>query len=213
MEAVIISGGKIIEDSLIKQLGKHKKDLLICADSGANILYNNNIIPDVLIGDFDSISIEAYKAFEKKAVKILKYPEHKDLTDTHIALNYAIQNKAEKITIFGATGTRLDHTLANIFLLEEYMDRVECTLIDDNNIITIKKAGTHKIYANQEFKYISLIPLSDQAKGVTTKGFKYPLHEACLKRADSFGISNELSQKQGEIVFESGCIAVIYSRD
>lgn len=213
MEAVIISGGKISEDSLIKQLSLLKKDLVICADSGANLLYKNNIFPDVLIGDFDSIEAHVYIELEQKGIRIIKYPQHKDLTDTHIALDYAIENGADRIIILAGTGTRLDHTLANIFLLEKYIDKADCMVIDENNIITLKKAGTHKIFKNESFNYISLVPLSDTAEGVTTKGFKYPLNLACLKRADSFGISNELIGNEGEIVFVSGCMAIIFSKD
>jgi len=215
MKAIIVSGGFIPIDLLTYQI-KNKNadaDLIICADSGADVLYTAEILPNVLLGDFDSINKEVFDFFVQQGIKTVRFNTNKDVTDTHIAIKYAINQGAKKIIILGAVGDRVDHTLSNIFLLESYMHLAQCKIIDAKNKIELITDGTKKVYSNKHYKYISLIPISKKVVGVTTDGFKYQLTNATLHRNDSFGVSNEMIQTYGSVAIRKGLLAVIQAND
>jgi thiamine pyrophosphokinase len=209
MKAIIVTAGNFS----LEALSGRKYDLLIGVDGGCDYLAQYHYIPDVIIGDFDSIDKEVMTLFLEKKVKVLKYKAEKDMTDTHIAIEYAIKEGADELLLLGATGTRLDHTLANIFLLERYSKVVGCKMIDHNNEITFISNGESVELTQKHYQYVSLLPISNQVCGVVTKGLKYSLKGATLKRSDSFGISNELVQDTGSVQIEEGVLAIIQSKD
>lgn len=215
MKAIIVSGGFIPIDFLIYQI-KNKNadaDLIICADSGADALFAAEILPNVLLGDFDSINKEVFDFYVQQGIKTVRFNTNKDVTDTHIAIKYAINQGADRVIILGALGDRIDHTLSNIFLLESYLHLAHCKIIDAKNRIELISDGTKRVYSNKHYKYISLIPVSKKVVGVTTDGFKYKLTNATLHRSDSFGVSNEILQTYGTVAIRKGLLAIIQAND
>lgn len=215
MKAIIVSGGFIPVDFLTYQIKNVNvdADLVICADSGADALFSAEIMPNVLLGDFDSINTEVFDYYVQQGVKTVRFNTNKDVTDTHIAIKYAINQGADKIIILGALGDRIDHTLSNIFLLEAYLHLAHCKIIDGKNRIELINDGTKKVYSNKNYKYISLIPVSKKVVGVTTDGLKYKLSNATIHRNDSFGVSNEILQTYGTVSIRKGLLAVIQAND
>lgn len=213
MKVMIVSGGRLETDFLIEQIAIEKADMILCADSGANIVYKAGILPHVLLGDFDSVDQEVFQYFLDQKTKTVRYKAEKDVTDTEIAIEYAINQGATEITLLGVTGSRLDHTLANIFILEKYMNEVHCKILDRNNRIELLSDYETRVFTKNEFPYLSLIPISKKVKGVTTEGMKYPLTSAILSRKDSYGISNEIIDFDGSVSVTRGLLAVIQSRD
>lgn len=215
MKAIIVSGGYIPVNFLSYQL-KNKysdADMIICADSGADVLFAAEIIPNVLLGDFDSINPEIFDFFVQQGIKTVRFNTNKDVTDTHIAIKYAINQGADKIIILGALGDRMDHTLSNVFLLESYLHLAHCKIINEKNKIELISDGAKKTFSNKHYKYISLIPISKKVVGVTTEGLKYKLTNATLHRNDSYGVSNEIIQSYGSIMLKKGILAVIQAND
>ena len=106
----VISGGTIKDDFALEYMESAEEKTLIAADSGMDFLYRNNRKPDVIVGDFDSVESEALAYFRTKE-GITWYPlvPEKDDTDTEFAVRTALRMGAEKITILGGTGSRLDH--------------------------------------------------------------------------------------------------------
>ena len=129
MRAVIIGNGDIKDYQYIKSK-INDNDFIICADGGYNHAEKMGIVPDVLIGDFDSA-----KNFEKVKDRI-EYPKRKDFTDGELAVAYAVDNGYEDIVLIAMTGDRFDHSIADILLLEKCKNGV---LIDDNNEIYLLK--------------------------------------------------------------------------
>lgn len=213
VKAIIVSGGYIPIDFLKNQLKKYSDYLIISVDSGADSLYLAGITPDILLGDFDSINKETYDYFSEKDIEIIKFPKEKDLTDTHIAMDYAVNNGFKEFILLGVTGKRLDHTLSNFYILERYVKDVHCKIIDANNTIELLYGKNKQSYQKEDYKYISLIPISDKVIGVTTEGLKYKLINATLLRSDSFGVSNEIINNVGSISIEEGMLAIIKSKD
>ena len=188
---------------------------VIAGDRGLEALYQLKIIPNHVVGDFDSVSPEILE-FYKKQPKIIfhTYNAEKDNTDTDIALKLAIQMKSSEITILGALGKRMDHAIANIHILKDALGaNIPCQILDEHNRIylvnTEKTLEKDKVYG----KYISLIPLTSTVEGLTLKGFKYPLNRYNLPIGTSLGISNEIIEDIAYIEMEKGILIVIESKD
>jgi len=212
IKTLIVSGGNV-EDYILKNF-RHEFDYIIASDRGLEILDEFNITPNYIIGDFDSIHKKVLdKYINNKDIIIKELNPEKDYTDTHMALKLAIELKSTEITIIGAIGTRLDHTIANIHILKETLEKnIECKIIDKRNEIQlINKKTTLKM--NDNYKNISLIPLTTKVSGVTLKGFKYSLEKSTLEIGHSIGVSNEQIEKYAEIDLEKGILILIKSKD
>lgn len=197
MRAVIIGNGDIKDYDRIKSKIRHD-DLIICADGGYNHARNMGIIPDALIGDFDSA-----KDFEEVTGRI-EYPTRKDFTDGELAVEYAMEHGADSVCLIGMTGDRLDHTIADIMLLNKCKNGV---LIDDNNeIYLLKDTLTIRGKSGQT---LSVVPIFSDAEGLTTTGLEYPLRNETLYFASTRGISNVMTSDTCEITIEKGIALVI----
>lgn len=211
MRAAIISNGRI-EDCTLLASALSKADIVICADGGARHAVKIGIIPDVLIGDLDSINKDTLEGFNKKNIKVLTYPQEKDQTDTQLAVEYAVKIGAKEIILLGCIGSRFDHTLANVSLLIWLLKRgIKGVMIDSNNEIHIMDRYL-EIYGEAGEK-LSLLPVTPKVKGVVTKGLKYSLNDGELRFETPIGVSNEFVSPRAEIVIKEGILLVIKSRD
>ena len=210
MKALLVSGGSIKDIDFLKRVGENI-NFIICADGGTNYCLNADLTPNIIIGDLDSISEDSLKIIKDKKIPIIKFPVKKDNTDTELAIDYLIKKGFDDITIIGGIGSRMDHTLANIFLLKKLKDRgVQGKILDGNNIIylvdnelTIK--NTHRFY-------VSIIPITDYAI-VTLDGFKYNLSEMKIGFSSTLGISNEIKEDIGYVKIHKGRCLVFLSMD
>lgn len=211
MKAVIVSGGFAPSDNLLKEELK-SSTVLICADSGGNCLYKNKIVPEYLLGDFDSIDKEALKSFKNSGCKIEKYPVNKNFTDTEIAFNKAVELKVDEIVFLGLTGNRIDHLFGNIGMLKKCLKHnIKAYIKDDNNSIEIiNKSTTIK---GNEGETFSLYAYCDLVKSLSIIGAKYKLDEYDLTLGDSRTVSNEFLDNEVNIVFTSGIILLFRSKD
>lgn len=197
MRAVIIGNGDIKSYDRIKSK-IYRDDLVICADGGYNHAKKMGIIPDVLIGDFDSA-----KDFETVKNRI-EYPARKDFTDGELAVMYAEESGADSVCLIGMTGDRLDHTIADIMLLSKCKNGV---LIDDNNeIYLLRDKLTIRGTRGQT---LSVIPVFGDAEGLTTTGLEYPLKDETLCFASTRGISNVMTADVCEITIKQGLALVV----
>ena len=212
---VIISGG-MIQDAFARELIRDGGyDVILAADSGMEFLRREQIIPDIIIGDFDSVKPETlayFQGFPEIAWETLN--PVKDDTDTEFAIRYALEHDAGFITLLGATGTRLDHVLGNISILGIANDAgVPVEMFDANNRITMHKMSFSIPKEKQFGKYVSLIPYGGEVKGLTLTGMKYPLSDAVLGLYNSLGISNEITGDVAEITFTEGTLIAVESID
>jgi len=182
--------------------------LIVCCDGGVRHLQQTGIKPDVILGDMDSIDPNQLESYSRQNVKIIKYPASKDFTDTELALDYALNLKPEAIYIWGALGGRLDHTLANVFLLEKTKALpIKVCLIDEYcEVFLLSGDVTINESAGQT---VSLIALSPQVEGITLRGFLYPLDSAILRMGESRAVSNIINGDEAKISVRSGSLLVI----
>lgn len=215
MNYLIIGGGEVDYNFAGTVIKKGGFDVIIAVDAGMEFLYVANILPDVIIGDFDSVHKEAFEYFKSQPqIEICSLHPEKDDTDTEHAIHYAIAHGASNITILGGTGKRLDHLLGNIALLGIGLEEsVAMELLDGNNRIRMTDQSI-KIPRERQFgKYLSLIPYSGSVKDVTLKGLKYSLDHEKLGGFNARGISNEIVEEEAVIEFSDGIMLVIESRD
>jgi thiamine pyrophosphokinase len=114
--AVILANGKARDYSILSSLIR-KGDTIIAADGGANHLKKMEMVPDVLIGDLDSVSKGEVKRLETLGTRVIRFPVEKDETDLELSLGYALDQGFREILILAPFGGRLDQTLGNISLL------------------------------------------------------------------------------------------------
>lgn len=211
MKAIIIANGSYLNKEKFIDLYEDD-DYIICADGGLNYAYDINIKPNLLLGDLDSVN-QDYLNFYKD-IDINRYKPEKDYTDTELAIITAIKLGYTEVCLICATGTRLDHTSANINLIEKYCKyNINISVIDNNNII-YGITGKRLIYKKDvESKYISLIPITDNIYIKYLKGFKYSLNSTSVPRGSTLCISNEIVQEEAEINLVEGFALLIYSND
>ncbi|MBQ6845212.1 MAG: thiamine diphosphokinase [Agathobacter sp.] len=215
MRVLIISGGYIDDVFALEWMKKNEYDCIIAADSGMNFLYRNRIVPDIIAGDFDSVDDDSLDEFSSLSnVEMLRLNPIKDDTDTEFVIREAIRRGAKEITILGATGTRLDHVLANVHLLGIGLEEgVSMELVDANNRIRMI-ADTLEILKTEQFgDFVSILPIKGDAKGVTLQGMKYSLCDADVSCFSSLGVSNEIVGEKAKILVRQGTLLVIESRD
>lgn len=212
MKGVLVGSGDYFNKE--RFLGEIKdSDILIAIDGGMEWFSKLNINPDVLIGDLDSISKKTLEELKSnKSLIIKKHSKEKDSTDMELGIDYLISNNYKEIIIFGGTGIRLDHTLANIFLLEKLNKRnIKGKIIDKNNTILI--IDNNYEIKKESGKYISIIPITELGSTVSLEGFKYDLNNYNLKFGSAMGVSNEIVEEKAYIDVVKGKVVLFISND
>jgi len=207
MRAFIYTGGKIDPS----QITTHPKgdDLVIAVDAGwknAELLGEK---PSVLIGDFDSLGEENIP----KGPELVRLRPEKDNTDTQAAVELAIDRGATEIDIVGGLSGRLDHTLSNLFILENLASRGIYAIAYDGVSRARFMNASSVIIARSQYKYVSIISIDEKVKGVEIDGCKYPLKKATLYRHFQYAVSNEIEGNCTLIAVKKGRVFIIESRD
>ena len=198
-------------------LQHNRADLVISVDGGLEKTRSLGLVPDAIVGDFDTADPKILEEYRRNPDILwdVHKPE-KDETDTELAINTAIKLGCNSLMILGATGGRIDHELSNIHLLKYCLDKgVEAYLYDSQNKVYLLN-GAHmflrgKIYGN----YVSFIPMTEQVRGITLTGFKYPLNHKNISIGAEAGlcVSNEVISETARITFDSGILICIESKD
>ena len=211
MTALIIGNGSDLEKSFIENINI---DYVICADGGLEKAENLNLRPNLILGDFDSVDSTVLDYYKNLNIETVTFPTEKDYTDMELAVEYAVNKGFNNITLIGASGTRLDHTLANIQLLEKYHHMgINIEIIDNNNHIRIISDNSDIEIINKKDYFVSLVPVTETIEGITLEGFKYPLNNVNVKRGTALLISNEITNNVGRIILKKGTALVFISKD
>ena len=216
MNTVLICGGEINDEFRLVCLKQIKPDCIIGVDKGLEFCYRNHVIPDWILGDFDSISKEVIDWYRKQQeIPIRQYKPEKDDTDTRLGMELALKLGSDKIFLLGATGGRLDHYMGNLqSLLITARKEKEGWILDEQNAITVRKAGKICIHKEEQFgKYVSFFSMGDEVTGLSLTGFQYPLDGYTLKNSDGIAVSNQLLDDCGIIEFETGYLMMVLSKD
>ncbi len=205
MKLAVIFSGAPVDASL--QPPVPKADYYICADAGVSLAHELGIVPDWIVGDFDSLG------YVPTGEHVMAYATEKDDTDTALAIRYALSKGCQTILCYGALGGRLDHTFANLQMLRMLSRQgVQGILVDATHWISVQNPGTVR-YERKDGYYFSLFSLTEQCTGVTLMGVKYPLNDAILYDTDPLGVSNEIIADVATVTITTGELLVIYAKD
>lgn len=203
-KCIVLANGKPPKKSIITFFQKLNYNKLICADGGANSALNMNLVPDVIIGDLDSISTDAIKEF-KSVSKIIRLKRQND-TDVEKCLKYAIKNNFREALLVGATGNRLDHTFCNLGIVIKFFPQINISLVAEDSFL---KAYTGKITLNTHpGETISIYGFDSKTK-IVSKGLKYKLNKISLPFGKKESTSNIANGKEVELLIKNGIVFVI----
>ena len=203
MKVLIFSGGDF--SSVPEHFDINEYDLIIACDGGFLSAKDAGLTPHIFVGDFDSVPEDLVDCSE-----IIRLYPVKDMTDTQEAIDVAVMRGAKEITILGALGGRIDHTLANIHLLKYAKEKGATAEIADTDTCISLVTGSAQIPKKDGF-CLSLIPLTD-CKGVSISGVYYPLDNADMPVGNPYGISNEFTESKAHISLKSGELLVILAK-
>ncbi len=195
----IVGGG----DFCPELFAPKKDDLIIAADAGYKALESIGIIPDTVVGDFDSLG------YTPKHNDVIEHSPIKDDTDTMLAVEIGIENGCNEFHIFGATGGRIAHTLGNLQVLKNIADQGMSGYIFDRNAVITVASGKMLSFVNAS-GYLSLIPFGCDKATVTLNGFKYELEHGEIPCNRPLGISNEFAGSKSDISVHSGTVVAVW---
>ncbi|MGN1084699.1 MAG: thiamine diphosphokinase [Lachnospiraceae bacterium] len=213
MTAILVCGGTLTAAFLREYTAKEKEAVLYAVDGGLTVFEEAGLVPDYLVGDFDTASPGLVERYETLCKTIRHQPE-KDATDTELAVDDALSRGADRVVLLGATGSRFDHTLANVHMLYRVLLRGGfAELVDENNRITLHRMPFWKEKKELFGTYVSFLPFFGEVSGVTLSGVKYPLRNQTLTAGSSLSISNEAIDEKIRVSFSNGYLLMIEARD
>lgn len=200
---VIVAAGELEDINLIK-INILPADYVIAADAGYHYCRRAGIVPNLIVGDFDSADLPETEA------EVIKLNPVKDATDSETALLEAEKRGFTDILFLGATGGRLDHTFANITLVAAAKHRGVCLTVLDaqHQIFALRNETAH--LKRGAYKYLSVFAFGGECT-VTEKGVYYPLDRYCLSSCSALGVSNEIVKDEAEITVHTGTAIIIQS--
>lgn len=191
---VIFLAGELRNSENVRRLIENHNFDFYAADGGYRIAQKFDLPLKKVFGDFDSTDAPDIP-------DLIRFPCEKDQTDSEIALDLAIEDGYTSIWMIAPFGGRLDHTMANLNLLENAFERnVDLKLYDGENLAFILPKGTHTI--DNSYQYVSFFPLNATAE-ISLDGFKYPLKQATILRKKPLAISNESQSEHPTIQIHS----------
>jgi thiamine pyrophosphokinase len=208
MHSIIFAGGTLQPGKAV-DAAIRSADLVIAADSGAQTALQLGLIPAIVVGDFDSLSISP-ETLKAQGCQLIGVPVEKDETDTELAINTAIQQGASEITLLGGLGgQRFEHSIANILLIADYP--LPIRIIDGPSTCWLLRGPGNTTVTGEPDDLLSLFPLTADAHGVRTRDLYYPLRGETLRFGKPRGISNVLTTTQAQVSVEQGLLLVIHT--
>lgn len=213
---VIFANGEIPDLDVARDL-LQPGDYLIAVDGGANHLLKMGILPEIVIGDLDSIDDDTLFELTSAEVDIEQYSEDKDDTDIELAMQYAVEMHPASILIVGALGGRLDQTLSNLSILTDSMlPKIDIRLDDGVEEAFFCKADASKggqvEVQGRSGDTVSLIPWHGSVQGITTEGLQWPLYAETLSASKSRGVSNVMLGESASVKIQKGLLLVVHRR-
>ena len=203
-ENLFVAGGRTPDENFFKAVAQGRK--VFCIDKGIEICRDCNILPKVLIGDFDSAENSALNWAIENKIPIKNYPVDKDFTDTQLALNLFSKNIPAIVT--GIFGGRLDHLFSNVFTCANYEN---IFLADEREIIFYVKGGECvEVNFFQMPLAVSLLPITETCEGVSTENLHWELSNATLKQIYPNATSNRADNSKIKISVEVGTLATYF---
>ncbi|MCY3801613.1 MAG: thiamine diphosphokinase [Chloroflexi bacterium] len=210
MKTVVVLGGELAAGPRIKA-ALESADFVIAANGGAERLERIGIVPDVVIGDLDSIPDARLEELRHRVPELLRYPTRKDATDAELALDEAVARGATDITVIGAFGgPRTDHEIANVLLLAAPSIRGRDVRLLTDLFEAWAVCNSKRVFTAQPGDTVSLVPVGDAVAGVATHGLEWKLDNATLTVGSTYTISNAATSSQASVLVETGTVILFH---
>lgn len=203
-KCIILANGNPPKKKVISFFRKNGFNTLICADGGANSSMEMELVPDVIIGDLDSISAETIKEF-KSVSKIIRLKRQND-TDVEKCLKYAIKSGFDEVILMGVTGIRLDHTFCNLGIVLKFCHELKISLVAEDSFLK-PYSGKIKLRTSPG-EIVSLYGIDSKTK-IISRGLKYVLKNVSLPFGERESTSNVAVGKEVELNIKDGIIFII----
>jgi thiamine pyrophosphokinase len=205
---VIIANGDMPDPETARRHAE-QADLLLAADGGARHALALDLVPDVVIGDMDSLEQDQQAQLRASGAHFIIHPPAKDETDLELAARYAVEQNADPIIVLAALGGRLDQTLANILLLAmPVLANRDVRLVEGPQTAFVVRDTATIFGATGDT--VSLIPLGEEVRGVTTTGLLYQLTDGTLPFGPALGVSNEMTAPQAYVEIRDGLLLCVH---
>jgi len=208
VKAVVVAHGDVFAKDRSVLAGA---DLVVAADGGAMALERWGVVPQVLVGDMDSVGVERANALAKSGVRIIRMPREKDESDLELAVGHAIGAGADEITLLGLFGgARLDYTIANALLLADarYRGRVMRAVAGPARLRALH-VGETALLTGAVGDLVTLLPVGADAEGIRTVGLRYALRGEALRLGRSRGVSNVIAALPASVTLDAGALLII----
>lgn len=201
---LILLGGELDDFPIVQEAYER----IIAADSGAAHALRQGVLPDIVVGDFDSLGPEDQARLRAGRVATKRLPTAKDLTDGQAAVDLALSLGARRVVLAGGLGDRFDHSLGNVLLLHRVHRAGASGWVTD---------GRQRVYlldrkmeiTGDPGDQLSIVPLSGQLTGVSVSGVRWPLSAATLHLGETLSLSNELTEPIARLTVEEGLALVV----
>lgn len=201
---IIIANGDKPSKRSINYLFSHGVETIIAADGGANSCYKLGVVPQYIIGDFDSMHPEVLNYYKNKS-KLLKYSRQND-TDVEKALKLAIKKKYETVFLLGGTGDRLDHSICNLGIVIKFFQKIRMIIIHGKTVL-FPYANNVRLKSTSG-ETVSLYALNSNTR-ITSSGLKYPLRNVSLQFGEKESTSNTALSDSFALKISGGIVFVI----
>ena len=209
MRAVIFLNGAPDPPDLLRRVAA-RADLVVAADGGARYALDAGIIPDLVVGDIDSLEEARAREVEERGAALQRHPARKDKMDGHLAVMAVRERGATAVDLLCAAGGRFSALFAvpHILLASERMG-LRATMIAGWGRAFVLEAGS-RVVTGDPRDSVSVFPFTGPAIGVTLDGVAYPLEDARLEVGDTLGFHNELIGEEGRVSVREGALLVIH---
>ena len=208
--ALVVTGGGDPDLVQLAALAGEDAVLVIAADSGAAHAVAAGLDVDVLVGDLDSIDPELLERLERDGVRVERHPVAKDATDLELAIDVALREGADTVTVIGGHGGRVDQSFANAFVLSSpAFAHVSMHAVLDSARVSVIHGPGAVSFDGAPGDVVTLLPMHGDAVGVRTVGLEYPLHGETLRSGSTRGVSNVLLEREATVSLGSGTLLVV----
>ncbi len=189
----------------------HSDDWLVAADGGYRLVRALKLVPNLVIGDLDSLTEEDLEEIKAEKIPLQRFPREKDETDLELAINASVARGSRSIRIVGANGGRLDQELGILFQLQRPdLANIDARLEDGRAEAWLLR--TEGVIEGEAGDTVSLLPLASPAYGIITEGLHYPLRAETLWPYKTRGISNVMVSKEARVVVREGTLVCVHIR-
>ena len=199
----LVAAADFNAEDFSKRWGAGEFDCIVAVDGGFAYLQAIGCIPDIVLGDFDSLG------YTPEGGNVISHPTHKDKSDLELAFDFVHERGFENAAVYGAVGGRLDHTVANLQMCARFAEQgMNVSLVGLDNVVSILVGpGMLQIPAASSGT-VSVFSARDESYGVTESGMEYPLENAILSNRTTLGLSNELVGRPATVSVEQGTLFV-----